>query len=48
LKGEFYFSGLKYDLLFKYTAAKILNNKPFAKPSISSDILAINAYEILL
>ena len=48
LKGDFYFVGLKYDLLLKEVAAKTLNNKPFSKPSIGSDILAINAYEIVL
>ena len=47
-EGQFYFPGIKYDLLFKDVIGKALNIFPFAKQPIYADILAINMFEQML
>ena len=44
LEGEFYFPGLKYDLIFKDTLNRILNITPFAGKPLSADVLAVNMF----
>ncbi len=48
IEGDYYYPGLKHDLVFKEFAKLILKKNPFAKQAISSDILAINKYEELI
>ncbi|MBN1651643.1 MAG: DUF2779 domain-containing protein [Bacteroidales bacterium] len=45
LEGEYYFPGLKHDLVFKDFARLILKKNPFAKQTLSSDVLAIKLFE---
>lgn len=47
-EGQFFFPGLKYDLLFKDIISKGLNTFPFAKQPIYADVLAVNMFEQML
>lgn len=47
-EGQFFFPGLKYDLLFKDVISKVLNIFPFAKQPIYADVLAVNMFEQML
>lgn len=47
-EGQFYFPGIKHDLLFKDVIGKALNTFPFAKQPIYADVLAVNMFNQML
>jgi hypothetical protein len=46
--GQFYYPGIKHELLFKDVIKQVLNTNAYAKQSVYADVLAVNMYEQML